>query len=970
LRTYFRDCPRQAQHAWRLKKHLLAVLAVLAASFVPAPAALAADAPAPFGPAVAFFYGPSPPIDELRVFDWVVLEPAFAGAPRALPAGTAWFAYVSVGQVNPSRPYYGALHEAWVHGRDPAWNSAVIDQCAAGWREFFLDHVIGPLWAQGWRAFFLDTLDAYQAFAPDAPARAAQAEAEAQLIDALHERFPGVRLIANRGFEVLARLRYQPDAIAAESMFDGWDAAARRYVEVADPDSAWLRAQLEQARQRFPVPVIVIDYRPISQRPQARATADRIRAAGFIPWVAPWGLDALGVGNLEVQPRRIALFYDRAAQTDEARTEAVRYLSLPLNYLGYVVEPYDVTEALLPHLLDGRYAAIVSWFTGPTAARNAGFDQWLGRQIDGGLKWVAFNDLGIDMRGALARRLGLSAVRAPTLPLEISGSGDLAGFETAPPRFQEMPAAVRLAGSANRLLQVRGAHAAEADDAVAATSWGGIALAPYALALRGAGAGPRWVIDPIRFLQQTIDTAPFPVPDVTTEGGRRILFVHIDGDGFSSRAEFPGAPFAGEVLLERVLQRYAIPTTLSVIEAELTDLDPAADPSTNRAPQLRQIARRAFALPHVEIASHSYSHPFYWQRLEHESAGALEGAGWHLPVPGYRFDLVREIAGSADFIDRELAPPAKRTRLFLWTGDCLPDAAAVAQASARGLLNLNGGDTLITRTDATLSRVSGLGVLRGDQLQVYSPMQNENVYTNGWTGPFYGYQRVIETFEMTAAPRRLLPIDIYFHSYSATKAASLAALERVYDWALAQPVTALFASDYVAKVVDFHHAAVARDWRDPAPHWRIAAGNALRTLRLDPAAADTASAAPAISIFRSRAVAGAAHSGAGTFIHLSAPLADIVLGVDPTPGPSVVQASGRIDDWHADRKGAQFTLYSYHAPSFTLAHVDSCRVTVDGVPAQPDPVASGTVGPDTFVIVTHHATSTTASAYHVGIGCP
>ena len=111
--------------------------------------------------------------------------------------------------------------------------------------------------------------------------------------------------------------------------------------------------------------------------------------------------------------------------------------------------------------------------------------------------------------------------------------------------------------------------------------------------------------------------------------------------------------------------------------------------------------------------------------------------------------------------------------MFLWTGDTAPPAEAVALSDPAGVLNMNGGDTLITRLNPTLTTVSGLGLRRGASLQVFAPNQNENVYTNNWTGPFYGYQRVIETFELTGTPRRLKPVNIYYHTYSATKTASL-----------------------------------------------------------------------------------------------------------------------------------------------------------------------------------------------------
>ena len=90
-----------------------------------------------------------------------------------------------------------------------------------------------------------------------------------------------------------------------------------------------------------------------------------------------------------------------------------------------------------------------------------------------------------------------------------------------------------------------------------------------------------------------------------------------------------------------------------------------------------------------------------------------------------------------------------------------------------------------------------LGIRLGEHFQAYAPIMNENVFTNLWTGPFYGFERVIETFRFTGSPRRIKPIDIYYHTYSATKRASLNALHKVYSWALAQPIRPVFPSEFV-----------------------------------------------------------------------------------------------------------------------------------------------------------------------------
>jgi len=174
---------------------------------------------------------------------------------------------------------------------------------------------------------------------------------------------------------------------------------------------------------------------------------------------------------------------------------------------------------------------------------------------------------------------------------------------------------------------------------------------------------------------------------------------------------------------------------------------------------------------------------------------------WHkLNVPGYAFNLDTEITGSLNYINEKLMPLGKKARIFQWTGNCVPGEDAVHLAYQAGALNINGGDTIITNSDPTLTAVAPLGLARGEWFQVFAPNQNENVYTNLWTENFFGYRRVLETFRLTDLPRRLKPVDIYYHFYSATKEASLNALKQVHDWAIGQRLFAIYSSDYIEKV--------------------------------------------------------------------------------------------------------------------------------------------------------------------------
>lgn len=369
----------------------------------------------------------------------------------------------------------------------------------------------------------------------------------------------------------------------------------------------------------------------------------------------------------------------------------------------------------------------------------------------------------------------------------------------------------------------------------------------------------RWVVDPFALLKQALRLSDIPVPDVTTENGRRLLLAHVDGDGFPSKAEAPGAPFAGEMLRREILERYRIPHTVSVIEAEVSPqgLYP------KWADQLEGIAKRIFAMPHVEIASHSYSHPYLWdRRVSHGLFAESKEVDLNLNIPGYQMDLHREIIGSVDYIQKRLAPEGKPVKVFLWTGDTAPSAEALAISDAAGLLNMN-GDTSITRSSPSLTEVKSWGIRKGGHLQIYAPVTNENIYTNLWHGPFYGFERVIETFEMTDAPRRLKAVDIYYHSYSASKQASLKALHKAYQWALRHKLHPIYGSEYIRKVEDFYEFAIGREGEG----WRLRGPGRLRTLRLPPSLGT-----PVVA--ESTGVAGYAPGVDGSYLHLAGGAAD------------------------------------------------------------------------------------------------
>jgi hypothetical protein len=280
-----------------------ALLSVVCARPVFAAAACARDAQGGVG-SVAWFYGEHVPVEQLSRFDTVVVEADSGFDPRIATAATErdtsrctdWYAYVSVGEVTKDRGYFDAMPKRWLVGRNSAWASAVIDQSAPGWPQFFVEHVIAPLWARGYRGFFLDTLDSWQLIAKTDADRARQQAGLVDTIRALKARYPDAQLILNRGFEVLPEIHGEVAAVAFESLYGRWDPGTRRYGAVPADDRAWLLGQAHTIRERYRLPVISIDYCAPDDARCRREIAAQICAAGIEPYVTDGALRTVGVG--------------------------------------------------------------------------------------------------------------------------------------------------------------------------------------------------------------------------------------------------------------------------------------------------------------------------------------------------------------------------------------------------------------------------------------------------------------------------------------------------------------------------------------------------------------------------------------------------------------------------------------------------------------------------------------------------
>ncbi len=880
---------------------------------------LPVNTPTPLqGRSIAFYYAAKPPTDVLSQFDRLVLEPDNINnveLSELKSSGARTYAYLSVGEVGPYRSYARLMNDAWMLGENPAWNSRVLDLSNVALREFLLERV-GKLRADGYHGLFLDTMDSFNLVAKTEPQRLAQRTGLIILVGEMATRYPDMRLITNRGFEVLDDIAPHIEAVAAESLYAAWDNSRQTYTTVTENDRQWLLGKLNHVQDDLNLDVIVIDYLPPARRAEASTVAARIAEHGFIPWVANPELDYVGIGALEVIPRKVLMLYDSAVYGPVQESPVFRFVATPVEYMGYVPEFLDIsTEALPAGELKGRYAGIVTWTN--KHHKQVTIRPWLQKQLDDRVPVAFLGNPPVALDDAMLTSIGIELSDALDFDsARLSHSDEFIQPEkTLNPRIDGIGLAARSVGILNSVHMSYQDDKSAQSDVVVTGPFGGFAWQPAVLEV-GLDSVAYWVLEPFGFLRAALQLPDAPMPDVTTENGKRLWLAHIDGDALPSWAEMPGRKLGAEIIYDQILAPYKLPHTISVVEGEMIDKN-----YVDRRKRMFDIARKTFELDFVELASHTYSHPLKWGLV----AGATNSGRYNLPIEGYEYSAERETAGSIGFIDRELAPPGKRTELMLWSGDALPGVEELAVLDRLGIPNMNGGITNATYAKNSMTLISPMARPVGEYTQVYAPIMNENMYTNFWRGPFNGFHRVIETFELTESPRRLKPLNIYYHFYSGTKVSAMRALKDVYEWTLEQDIHPVYGSAYAIKVPDYQAAGVAR-YLDG--QWKLSALGNVRSVRL-------VGESRWPELLHSKGIAGARSLHDGVYIHTDG--ADQVLFNTQKDKPAqihLVSSNGKLMQWDDTSQGLTFRVAGQVPVTVELGGniVSTCSLRVDGQP--------------------------------------
>lgn len=676
-------------------------------------------------------------------------------------------------------------------------------------------------------------------------------------------------------------------------------------------------------------------------------------------------------------PRKILALVDLREESVVRLTRLHSMAEMPLNHLGLDVEYWNAADGL-PDLRGRRdLRGIITWFAGDPFDRPRDYVDWLSSAMDRGLKVVVLGQSG--MRASHAGEVaplawanrfyarfgvrdddGFSDLNHNARPSVID---DVLGFER-PVRgvAPGYPLLRRIddAGTRTHLAMRRGGDP-ETDSHLAVSGpAGGYAVQGFVRYYDPEFNRNAWILNPFEFFRLSFGTDDLPKPDVSTLSGRRLYFSHIDGDGWRNVTE--AQPFTKQKLLSSTVVRLALiepyPDLPVAVAPIVGDLDPAMGGSTEAADE----ARKVFALPQVEVSSHTWSHPFNWEYFRDYSredekrfldvageagdknahgvanwfgrktqrpidgagaeGGAHDAGGDDGGIGRYRvpraflqtpFDVDRETAGSFDYINR-LKPAGKpAARLYQWSGDTSPWEGAVAAVRKAGGVNMNGGDTRFDAEYPSYSSVSAVGRPAGKERQIYAAASNENTYTELWSNKFFGFQNLVHTLQATESPIRVKPFNIYYHSYSGQKTASLNAVRKNLEYARKSEITPIAASHYADVAGGFY---TTRFVELSERRWKVAGRGALQTLRFDRASFT------AVDFARSAGVLGQRHHQGSLYVALDPAVAEPVVALTDVdradvapeaPQPYLIQGRWVFSGLRLSGRGFTATAQGYGA---------------------------------------------------------
>ncbi|MEP1150265.1 MAG: endo alpha-1,4 polygalactosaminidase [Balneola sp.] len=200
-------------------------------------------------------------IDPLTIdgYKTVIVEPNFFDEKDIEvlhDKGIKVIAYLSLGEVNPSRKYFEDFKEVGFKGENGNHGSFYIDLTSDVIKDSFIEQIIPERLAKGFDGLFLDTIDAVAPYTDRSEMEADMVE----LIKRIKISFSDKLLIQNAGLFLLDKTHEYIDGIGIEDIASGYNFDTNEYKIKSEEAFQERLVLVDETYQRYKIPFLIIDF--------------------------------------------------------------------------------------------------------------------------------------------------------------------------------------------------------------------------------------------------------------------------------------------------------------------------------------------------------------------------------------------------------------------------------------------------------------------------------------------------------------------------------------------------------------------------------------------------------------------------------------------------------------------------------------------------------------------------------------
>ncbi|MEA3522141.1 MAG: endo alpha-1,4 polygalactosaminidase, partial [Campylobacterota bacterium] len=492
-----------------------------------------------------FYYGDDTPYSLLGIHDYIILKPESA---NEFTHGFKIYkdniyAQIDIATLDLKGSYSADFDKQWILSNSVIQDSELLDMSNQDYHLFIYNNIINPLIEQGYKNFYFDHLNVYQASTIRDEKQALIEEGIIKFLYEFNHRYPDAKIILNAESKIIAKVHDFIEALVYESLFKGLSSNGFNYVDVSNLNRELLLSEISKV-QKYNKPIIILDYLPFSKRALMTETLKKIEAFNFIPYIGNRTLSAVGQSSKNALKREVLFLYDGTFENkDIDETSAFQQGALPIEYLGYIPILYDVSKKILSDDILQRYAGVVVWLNGEyTRKEPKAFIRWVHALRKNDLKILFFEGLDSDYHLSIFKTLDIDIEKdvIDNTKKKIISDSEYIGYEVDP-FFPSLDTYFHPKNS-QVLCQVKTEENYSVMAAI--TPWGGYAFEGSML-IEMAG-NTLWIANPFKLFQEALRLQPLAVPDFTTDNGKRLLFIHMDGDGIMNAAEWDAELFSGD----------------------------------------------------------------------------------------------------------------------------------------------------------------------------------------------------------------------------------------------------------------------------------------------------------------------------------------------------------------------------------------------------------------------------------------